>query len=161
MLKSKLERVNIYSWASFIDFWSKLGEFPQYSQKAAIDVTSYLAQFPLIEQNSSRVIPCQVIQQTGDFSSDPNQNSRNFIRRKISGFWAQQSWNFWNRTHISKIMSIWNFDVFYEDWTKKLMEFCCGNFNWLSLLYLWIFSFNILVDFLAFGIRCIRTLISV
>ena len=77
------------------------------------------------------------------FSSDPHQNSQNFIRGKISGFWAQQSWNFWNRTCISKIMSIWNFDVFREDCTKKFLEFCCWNFNWLSFLYLWIFSFNI------------------
>jgi len=50
------------------------------------------------------VIPCEVIQQNGNFSSDPHHNSRNFIRGKISGFWAQQSWNFWNRTWISKIM---------------------------------------------------------
>jgi len=27
---------------------------------------------------------------------------------KILSFWAQQSWNFWNRTCISDIMSIWN-----------------------------------------------------
>ena len=57
---------------------------------------------------SDGVIPCQVIQQNGDFSSDPHQNSRNFIRGKISGFWAQNSWNFLNRTYISEIMSIWN-----------------------------------------------------
>ena len=62
---------------------------------------------------------------------------------KILSFWAQQSWNFWNRTWISKIMSIWNFDVFQEDWTKDFLEFCCWNFNWVSLLYLWIFSFSI------------------
>jgi len=41
-----------------------------------------------------RVIPCQVIHQNGDFSSDSHQNSRNFISVQISGFWAQQSWNF-------------------------------------------------------------------
>ena len=58
------------------------------------------------------------------FSSDPHQNARNFIRGKISGFWAQQSWDFLNRTCISKIMSIWNFDVFQEDWTKKFLSFC-------------------------------------
>jgi len=85
-----------------------------------------------------------VIQQNGDFSSDPNQNSQNFVRGKISGFWAQQSWNFCNRTCISEIMSIRNFDVFQEDWTKKFLEFCCWNFNWVSLLYLWIFSSSIL-----------------
>ena len=61
------------------------------------------------------------MQQNGDFSSDTHQNSRNFIRSKISGFWAQQSWNFWNRTCSSEIMSIWNFDVFQEDWTKKIL----------------------------------------
>jgi len=85
-----------------------------------------------------------MIQQNGDFSSDPHQHSRNFIRGKISCFWAQRRWNFWNRTCISEIMSIWNFDVFQEDWTKKFLELCCWNFNWLSLLFLWIFSFNIL-----------------
>ena len=93
---------------------------------------------------SSRIIPCQVIQQNGDFSSDPHRIPRNFIRGKISGFWAQQSWNFWKQTCISKIMSIWNFDILQEDWTEKFLEFCCWNFNWLSLLYLWIFSFKIL-----------------
>jgi len=62
-----------------------------------------------------------VIQQNGDFSSDPHQNSRNFIQGKISGFWAQQSWYFWNRICISEIMSIWIFDVSQEDWTKKIL----------------------------------------
>jgi len=38
------------------------------------------------EYTTVGVIPCQVIQQNGDFSSDPHQNSRNFIRAKISGF---------------------------------------------------------------------------
>jgi len=87
-----------------------------------------------------KVIPCQVIQKNGDFSSDPHQNSWNFLRGKISGIWAQQSWNFWNRTCISKIMNIWNFGVFRED----CIEFCCWNFSWVSLLYHWIFSFSIL-----------------
>ena len=34
--------------------------------------------------------------------------------------------------------------MFFKDWTKKILEFCCWNFNWLALFYLWIFSFNIL-----------------
>ena len=55
-----------------------------------------------------RAIPCQVIQQNWNFSSDPHQNSRNFIKGKISGFSAQRSWHFWNWTCISKVMSIWN-----------------------------------------------------
>jgi len=97
-----------------------------------------------IQRNATREVATQVIQQNENFSSGPHQNSRNFIRGKTSGFWAQQSWNFWNRICISKIMSIWNFDVFHDDWTKKFLEFCCWNFNWLSLLYLGIFSFNIL-----------------
>ena len=89
------------------------------------------------------VIPCQVIQQNWDFSSNAHQNSRNFVRRMILSFWAQQSKNFLIQICISEIMSIWNFDVFQENWTKKFLEFCCWNLNWLSLLYLWIFSFNI------------------
>jgi len=77
-------------------------------------------------QPCKRVIPCQVIQQNGDFSSDPHQNSRNFVRGKISGFWAQQSRSFWNWTCISEFMSIWNFDVFQDDWTKNFSEFAVG-----------------------------------
>jgi len=47
-------------------------------------------------------------------------------------------------TCISQIISIWIFDIFQEDWIKKILEFCSCNFNWFSLLQLWLFSFNIL-----------------
>jgi len=75
-----------------------------------------------------------VIQQNWDFSSDPHKNSRNFIGGKTSGFWAQQSRNFWNQTCISETMSVWSFGVFQENWPTKFVEFCCWNFNWWPLL---------------------------
>jgi len=85
-----------------------------------------------------------VIQQNRDFSSDPHQNSRNFIRGKISGFWAQQSWNFWNPTCISEIMSIWNW-CFSRGLDQKILGILLLEFQLIvTPLYL-----NIFVQYFA------------
>jgi len=61
-----------------------------------------------------------------DISSDPHQNSWNFIRGKISAFWAQERWNFFNWTCFSKIMRSQILMFFKKIAPKKFWKFAVG-----------------------------------
>jgi len=63
-------------------------------------------------------------------------------RGKISGFWDQQCWNFFNWACISKSMSIWNW-CFSRKLDQKIFGILLLEFYWLLLVHFRIFSFNI------------------